>query len=328
MELRKLGPSDLSITPIGLGAWAIGGGGWYGGWGPQDDYDSIATIHRALDLGVNWIDTAPYYGRGHSEELVGQAIVGRRHKVILATKCGMIWNESKGRFDKRLGAATIRREVEISLRRLQTDYIDLYQIHMPTDTEEETAEGWNTIADLGREGKVRWGGVSNMSVAQHRRLQSLHPIASSQPSYNMVMRADEVDLLPYCAANCIGVIVARPLLGGLLTGTFTRETAAALPDDDWRKKRSWFQDPELGASLALVDGLRSMADRRGKTVAQLAIAWILRRPEVTSVIVGVRQPSEIVEDMGAYEFQLFSEELAEIDELVERRERMLKPAGS
>lgn len=328
MELRQLGLSDLRITPIGLGAWAMGGGGWYGGWGHQDDKDSIATIHRALDLGVNWIDTAPYYGRGHSEELVGRALAGRRDKVIIATKCGMIWNDSKGKFDKRLKATGIRREVELSLSRLNTDYIDLYQIHMPSDSDEETAEGWETIADLVHAGKVRWGGISNMSVAQHRLLQALHPIASSQPSYNMVLRADEVDLLPYCAANNIGVIVARPVLGGLLTGTFTRETAAQLPDDDWRKRRNWFQEPELGASLALVDGLRPIADRHRKTVAQLAIAWILRRTEVTSVIVGARQPSEIVEDSEASDFRLSADDLAEIDELIRRRERMLKQAES
>ncbi len=326
MERRPLGPSDLWITRIGLGAWAMGGGGWYGGWGPQDDRDSIATIHRALDLGVNWIDTAPYYGRGHSEEIVGRALTGRRDKVILATKCGMIWNQARGKFDRRLTAVSIRREVELSLRRLNTDYIDLYQIHMPTDSEQENAEGWNTIAALSQEGKVRWGGVSNMSLAQHRFLHSLHPIASSQPSYNMVMRADEADLFPYCAAQNIGVIVARPVLGGLLTGAFTREIAASLPDDDWRQNRSWFQDPELGASLALVEGLRPMAERHAGTVAQLAIAWILRRPEVTSVIVGARQPAEIVEDIGACDWQLSGQELAEIDQLIRERERMLQTA--
>jgi aryl-alcohol dehydrogenase-like predicted oxidoreductase len=328
MERRKLGNSDLYITPIGLGAWALGGGGWYGGWGPQDDSDSIATIHCALDLGINWIDTAPYYGRGHSEEIVGKAIAGRRDEVILATKCGMVWNAASGKFDKRLTADSVRREVESSLRRLNTDLIDLYQIHMPAETDEETAEGWNTIADLIHEGKVRYGGVSNLSVAQHKRMQALHPITSSQPSYNMVMRADEVELLPYCAANNIGVIVARPVLGGLLTGTFTRETAANLPDDDWRKRRNWFQDPELSASLTLVEGLRPIAKRHDRTIAQLAIAWILRRPEVTSVIVGARQPAEIVEDLGASELRLSVEDLAEIDELVKRREQMLEPAQS
>ena len=323
MEARRLGYSDLDLTPIGLGAWARGGGGWYGGWGAQDDNDSIETVHRALDLGINWIDTAPYYGRGHSEEIIGNAIAGRRDKVILATKCGMVWNAASGKFDKCLMADSVRREVEISLRRLNTDFIDLYQIHMPAETDEETTEGWNTIADLIREGKVRWGGVSNLSVAQHKRMQALHPIASSQPSYNMVMRADEFGLFPYCAANGIGVIVARPVLGGLLTGTFTPETAAHLPDDDWRKRRSWFQEPELGASLALVEGLRPMAERQGRTIAQLAIAWILRRLEVTSVIVGAGQPSEVTEDIAACDFRLSVEDLAEVDALIMRRQQML-----
>lgn len=326
MQTRQLGNSDLHITPIGLGTWAIGGGGWYGGWGAQDDNDSLATIDRALDLGINWIDTAPYYGRGHSEEIIGKAIAGRRDKVTIATKCGMVWNSASGKFDKRLTAESVRREVESSLRRLNTDHIDLYQIHMPAETDEETAEGWNTIADLIREGKVRWGGVSNLSVAQHKRMQSLHPIASSQPSYNIVMRADEFDLFPYCAANNIGVIVARPVLGGLLTGTFTRETAVNLPDDDWRKRRNWFQEPELGASLALVEGLRPIAKRYGRTIAQLAIAWILRRPEVTSVIVGARQPSEVTEDIAPCDLRLSAEDLAEIDELIQRREQMFKSA--
>jgi len=328
MQLRKLGCSDLYITPIGLGAWAIGGGGWYGGWGHQSDQDSIATIHRALDLGINWIDTAPYYGRGHSEDIVGQAITGKRDRVIIATKCGMIWDNASARFNKRLKADSVRRELETSLRRLNTDFIDLYQIHMPAESDEETEEGWSVIADLIREGKVRHGGVSNFGVALHKRMQAIHPIASSQPSYNMIMRDDEAELLPYCAANEIGVIVARPVMGGLLTGKFSQEVAARLPDDDWRKKRNWFQGAELSASLALVEGLRPIAERNGKTVAQLAFAWILRRPEVTGVIAGARHPSEIEEDVGAHDFQLSVGDLAEIDELVKQREQMLKQVQS
>jgi aryl-alcohol dehydrogenase-like predicted oxidoreductase len=328
MQTRKLGDSNLYITPIGLGTWAIGGGGWVGGWGPQDDNDSIATIHRALDLGINWLDTAPYYGRGHSEDIVGKAIAGRRDKVIIATKCGMVWDEAKARFNKRLKADSVRRELEISLRRLDTDYVDLYQIHMPAETNEETEEGWNVIADLIREGKVRYGGVSNFSVAQHKRMQARHPITSSQPSYNMIMRTDETDLLPYCAANDIGVIVARPMLGGLLTGKFSKERAAHLPDDDWRKRRNWFQDPELSASLALVEGLQPIAASHNRTVAQLAIAWILRRPEVTAAIIGARHPWQIEEDVAACDFRLSAEDLAEIDELVKRREQLLKSAQS
>lgn len=324
MQKRKLGNSNLYLTSMGLGTWTIGGGGWAGGWGPQDDRESIATIHRALDLGINWIDTAPYYGLGHSEEIIGRAIAGRRNQVIIASKCGLVWEPGSTTVSRRLKADSVRREVETSLRRLSTDFVDLYQIHTPAESDEETEGGWNVIADLIREGKVRYGGVSNFSVAQHKRLQALHPIASSQPSYNMVIRGDEAELLPYCAANNIGVIVARPMLGGLLTGKFTKERAAHLPDDDWRKRRSWFQDPELSASLALVEGLRPLAARHGRTVAQLAIAWILRRPEVTAVIAGARRPSQIEEDVAAWDWQLSAEDLAEIEALLTERERRLK----
>ncbi len=326
MEKRKLGYSDLYITPIGLGTWALGGGGWRGGWGPQDDAVSIATIHRALELGINWIDIAPYYGLGHSEEIVGQSIAGRRDEVIIATKCGLVWDEGSTDVYKRLKAESVRREVEVSLRRLNVEVIDLYQIHWPADSDEETEEAWDVVADLIREGKVRYGGVSNFSVAQHKHMQAIHPIASSQPSYNMIMRDDEDDLLRYCAANNIGVIVARPMMGGLLTGKFSKERAARLPDDDWRKGREWFAEPQLNANLALVEGLRPIAERQGRTVAQLAIAWVLRRPEVTSVIVGARYPWQIEEDVAAWGWELSAEDIAEIDVLLAERERELERA--
>jgi len=313
MQTRKLGNSNLYITPIGLGTWAIGGGGWSGGWGPQSDEDSMATIHRALDLGINWIDLAPYYGLGHSEELVGKAIKGKRDQVILATKCGLVWEPGSTTVSRRLKAESVRREVESSLRRLDVDVIDLYQIHYPCESDEETDEGWRVIGDLIREGKVRFGGVSNFTLAQHRRTHALRPITSSQPSYNLILRGDEAQVLPYCAASNIGVIVARPIAGGLLTGKFTQERAARLPDDDWRKRRSWFQEPELAANLALVEQLRPIAARNGKTVAQLAIAWILRRPEVTAVIAGARHPWQIEEDVAAWDWKLSAEDIAEID---------------
>jgi aryl-alcohol dehydrogenase-like predicted oxidoreductase len=326
MQKRKLGYSDLYVSRIGLGTWAIGGGGWRGGWGPQDDGDSIATIHRALDLGINWIDIAPYYGLGHSEEIVGQAIAGRRDEVIIATKCGLVWDEGSTDVYRRLTAESVRREVETSLRRLNVEIIDLYQIHWPAESDEETEEGWGVIADLIREGKVRYGGVSNCSVAQHERLHAIHPIASSQPSYNMTMRGDEDDVLPYCADHDIGVVVARPMMGGLLTGRFTRERAERLPDDDWRKGRNYFVDPELGANLALVEGLRPIAERDGKTVAQLAIAWVLRRLEVTSVIAGARYPWQIEEDTAAWDWELSGGDIAEMDALLAKRERELQQA--
>ena len=323
MQKRKLGYSDLYITPIGLGTWAIGGGGWAGGWGPQDDGVSIATIHRALDLGINWIDTAPYYGLGHSEELVGQAIAGRRGEVIIATKCGLVWDEGSTDVYRRLTVESVRREVETSLRRLNVEVIDLYQIHWPAELDEETEEGWSIIADLIQQGKVRYGGVSNFGVAQHERLHAIYPITSSQPSYNMIMRSDEDDVLPYCAAKDIGVIVARSMMGGVLTGKFTKARAENLPDDDWRKGKEWFVEPQLSANLALVEGLRPIAERNGRTVAQLAIAWVLRRPEVMAAIVGVRNLSQIEEDVVASDWKLSAEDIAEIETLLVKREREL-----
>ncbi len=321
MQTRKLGYSDLYVTPIGLGTWSIGGGGWAGGWGPQDDADSIATIQRALDLGLNWIDAAPYYGLGHSEEIIGQAIAGRRDEVIITTKCGLVWEEGTTEIYNSLKAESVRREVEASLRRLNVEVIDFYQIHWPKP-DEDVEEAWGVIADLIREGKVRYGGVSNFTVAQLERVQAIHPVASLQPPYNMLVRYAEDELLPYCAAHNIGVIVYSPLQAGLLTGKFTKERAASLPDDDWRKRRHHFLEPELSANLALVEELRPIAARRGITVAQLAIAWVLRRPEVTSAIVGARRPSQIEEAVGAGDLVLSAEELAEIGVLLEKRGRV------
>jgi len=328
MQKRRLGSSDLYITPIGLGTWAIGGGGWSGGWGPQSDEDSIATIHRALDLGVSWIDTAPYYGLGYSEELVGRAIEGRRDRVILASKCGLVWDEGNTTVSRRLKTESVRREAETSLRRLNVDVIDLYQIHWPTESDAETEEGWCVIADLIHEGKVRYGGVSNFTVAQHQRAHAIRPIASSQPSYSMILREDEAELLPYCASQNIGVVVARPMAGGLLTGKFTKERALNLPEDDWRKRKSWFQEPELSANLALVDGLRPIAEHCGWTVAQLALAWVLRRPEVTAVIAGARHPSQIEEDVLASDLWLSTDDLAVIEDLLAARQETLHQVQS
>jgi len=325
MQKRKLGTSDLYVSNIGLGAWPFGGGGWRGGWGPQDDADSMATIHHALDLGINWIDVAPYYGLGHAEEIVGKAIAGRRDEVIIATKCGSVWDEVSTEVYSRLKAESVRREVEASLRRLKVEVIDLYQIHWP-EPDEDIAEAWGVIADLIREGKVRYGGVSNFNVAQHKRLQAVHPIASTQPVYSMILRDIENDLLPYCAANDVGVIVYWPLMAGLLTGKFTRERAARLPGDDWRLGRRYFVEPELSADLALVEGLRPIAERNGRTVAQLVVAWTLRRPEVTAAILGARRPSQIEETATAAGWVLSAEDLAEIEVLLERRKRSL-PEG-
>jgi aryl-alcohol dehydrogenase-like predicted oxidoreductase len=314
----------------------MGGGGWAFGWGPQDDAESMAAIQRALDLGINWIDTAAVYGLGHSEEIVGQAIpstalrqssgqdsghrAGRRDEVIIATKCGLVWDEGSTSPYGRLKAESVRREVEASLRRLNVEVVDLYQIHWP-DPAGDIEEAWGVIADLIREGKVRYGGVSNFSVAQLKRVQAIHPVASLQPPYSMLQRGIEEDLLPYCAANDIGVIVYSPMQAGLLTGKFTRERVANLPDNDWRKRDHHFQEPELGANLALVEKLRPIAERNGRTVAQLAIAWVLRRPEVTAAIVGGRRPSQIEETAPAGDWVISAEDIAEIDALLAERER-------
>ena len=322
MQTRKLGYSDLHLTTVGLGTWAIGGGGWAYCWGPQDDAESIAAIRRALDLGINWIDTAAVYGLGHSEEIIGRALAGRRDEVIIATKCGLVWDKGSTTPYGRLKAESVRAECEASLKRLNVEAIDLYQIHWPHD-EEHLEEAWSTIADLIREGKVRYGGVSNFSVEQLKRVQAIHPVASLQPPYSMLRQGIEEELLAYCAANDMGVIVYSPMQAGLLTGKFTKERVANLPDEDWRKGSSAFREPDLSANLALVEKLRPIAERNGRTVAQLAIAWVLRRSEVTAAIVGARRPSQIEETASAGDWVLSEEDVAEIDALLAERERAL-----
>jgi len=309
---------------MGMGTYALGGSGWQWAWGPQDDADSIAALRRGLDLGINWIDTAAAYGLGHAEEVVGRALEGRRD-VFVATKCGLVWDEGSGDVYGRLTAASVRAECEASLRRLKVDVIDLYQIHWPHDSE-HLEEGWSTIADLVKEGKVRCAGVSNFSLAQIERVHRIHPVASVQPPYNMLMRGVETELLPFCGANNIGVLTYSPLQSGLLTGKVTRERVAALPADDWRRDYSPdFREPALSANLALVDGLRQVAARHDRTVAQLAIAWVLRRPEVTSAIVGARKPSHIEGTAEAGDWELDPEDIAEIDALLADRDRALNP---
>ena len=321
MQTRKLGYTDLQLTTIGLGTWAIGGGDWQWGWGPQEDADSIVAIQRGLDLGINWIDTAAAYGQGHAEEMVSRAIDGRREKVFVATKCGLVWEEGKPEVFGRLKAESVRREAEASLRRLNTDYIDLYQIHWP-NPDEDVEEAWGVMADLVKEGKIRYPGASNFSVAQLKRVQPIHPVASLQPPYSMLERGVEAELLGYCQANNIGVVAYSPMQTGLLTGKYTRERVASLPDNDWRKNQSGhFQEPALSANLALVEKLKAIAEPHGKTVAQLAIAWVLRRPEVTAAIVGVRRPSHIEETIAAGDWTLSQDVIADIDRLLAERDR-------
>ncbi len=322
MEKRKLGTSDLYLTPIGLGTWAIGGGDNPYGWGPQDDIDSVAAVRRALDLGINWIDTAKGYGHGHSEEVIGQAIAGRRDEVIVATKCGILWKEDGSDIYGCMDCDSIKQEVESSLRRLKVDAIDLYQIHWPLP-DEGIEEGWGAVADLVKEGKVRYGGVSNFSVEQLKRIMPIHPVTSLQPPYSMLLRDTEKELLPFCAENNIGVVVYSPMQAGLLTGKMTQERVAAFPDDDWRKGNSLFQEPQLSINLNLVEKLRPIAERVGRPVGQLAVAWVLRRPEVTSAIVGARRPSQIEEMAGAADWTLSAEEIAEIDKLLAERDDVL-----
>ncbi|TET53051.1 MAG: aldo/keto reductase [Anaerolineales bacterium] len=322
MITRRLGNTDLDLTTVGLGTWAMGGGDWAFGWGPQDDDESVAAVHRALELGVNWIDTAAVYGLGHAEEVVGRAIEGRRDEVIVATKCGRVWDEGGTMPYGDLTADGIRREAEDSLRRLRIDVIDLYQIHWPLP-DEGIEEAWGVIADLIAEGKVRHGGVSNFSVAQLERVQAIHPVASLQPPYSMLRRDIEKELLPYCAVNGIGVIAYSPLQSGLLAGKFDRERAASLPKEDWRRGSSDYQEPRLGVNLDTVEELMVIAGRSGRTVAELAIAWVLRGPEVTSAIVGARRPSQIEETAAAGDWVLSAEEVEEIEAVLAKRESEL-----
>jgi aryl-alcohol dehydrogenase-like predicted oxidoreductase len=322
MRKRKLGTSGVELSAIGLGAWAMGGEGWAFGWGPQDERESIDTIHRALDLGINWIDTAPVYGHGASEQVVGKAIAGRRDEVIIATKCGLLWDPGEWDSHANLKKESIRREAEASLRRLNIAVIDLYQVHWP-NPDEDIEEAWGAIAGLIQEGKVRYAGASNFNIEQLRRVQAIHPIASLQPPYSMLRRGVEAELLDYCAAQGIGVIPYSPMQSGLLTGKYTRQRITELAPGDWRRRGSEFSAPRLGANLALVDGLRRIADAHGRTAAQLAVAWVLRRPEVTSAIVGARRPAQIEALVPAAGWGLSGEVLAEIDALLKQRDQAI-----
>src|SRR5258708_25028216 len=314
MRTRNLGNSNMDITPVGFGAWALGGGGWQFGWGPQDDKDSIAAIHRSLELGVNWIDTAAVYGLGHSEEVVARALrewKGARPYVF--TKCAMRWDES-GRVTKVHSAESIRQECQDSLRRLQVDVIDLYQIHWPPeDNGTGLEESWRTMAALQKEGKVRWIGVSNFDVAQLQRAEKIAPVTSLQPPYSLIRRRIENETLPYCERRGIGVIVYSPMASGLLTGAITRERAAKLPEDDWRRTSPEFREPKLSQNLELVKRLKQVAARYARTPGEIAIAWTLRLPAVTGAIVGARNAKQAEGVMRAAELKLTPRDAAEAD---------------
>ena len=307
-----LGNSDLAITPVGFGAWAIGGD-WEFGWGAQDDAQSVAAIHRALELGVNWIDTAAVYGLGHSEEVVARALhEWKGPRPLVFTKCGMIWNE-QGKIDYSLRRESVRRECEASLRRLQTDAIDLYQVHWTADDLNETIEGWTTLAALKKEGKVRWIGLSNASVEEMQRLQSIAPITSLQPPYSAIRLDVEKAQLPWCRNEKVGVIVYSPMASGLLSGAMTRKRIAALPKTDWRTRNEQFKEPKLSENLNLVERLRTVGARHGRSAGETAIAWALHNPAVTGAIVGARNAQQVDGIIGATDFWLTPAEIAEVE---------------
>jgi aryl-alcohol dehydrogenase-like predicted oxidoreductase len=312
MQTRQLGNSDMHITPIGFGAWAIGGSGWAFSWGAQDDAESIAAIREAIDLGINWIDTAAVYGLGHSEEVVARALEGVKNRPFVFTKCGRVWDKS-GQIGKWLKADSIRAECEASLRRLKVEVIDLYQMHWP-EPDEDIEEGWQTMLKLKEQGKIRWAGVSNFSADQMARAAKLGPITSLQPPYSLIRREIEPSILPYCREHGIGVIAYSPMASGLLTGAMTRERIASLPADDWRKeKNANYREPLLSRHLQMVELLRTIGSRHGKSPGEVAIAWVLRHPAVTGAIVGARRPGQLKDLMGAAEWRLTPDEVNEIE---------------
>lgn len=320
MTLRTLGQSDLKITPIGIGAWAIGGGNWEFGWGAQDDSESIAAIRAGLDRGINWIDTAAAYGLGHSETVVGRTIKGIAKRPYIFTKCSLVWDRS-GKISHNLQAASIRREAEASLKRLEVDSIDLYQIHWPAwsgkpesaspgSIEEAVAE----MAKLKAEGKIRNIGVSNFNASQMQRAQNVATITSLQPPYSLLFPEVETSTLPFALSHHIGVIVYSPMASGLLAGAMTRERIARLPEDDWRKHSPNFQEPLLSRNLRLVETLHAIGQRQKATPGEIAIAWALRNPAVTGAIVGVRSAQQVNGIAGAAEVRLNAEDMREIEQ--------------
>ncbi len=317
MTKKKLGNGDLEITPIGVGAWAMGGGGWAFSWGPQDDNESIAAIRAAFEKGVNWIDTAAVYGLGHSEEVVSRAVEGISPRPYVFTKCARVWNEQR-QIGKSLKADSVRAECEASLRRLKLDCIDLYQMHWP-EPDADIEEGWTTMAKLQQEGKVRWIGVSNFSVSQLQRIASIAPPTSLQPPYSMLVRDSENALLPYAQENGIGVIVYSPMRNGLLSGGMSKERVAAFAADDFRRRNPDFQEPALTHNLQVADLLKAIGQRHGRTAGEVAIAWTLRRPAVTGAIVGMRSPAQVDGVVGALEFRLSQPEIDEIEAFLARR---------
>jgi aryl-alcohol dehydrogenase-like predicted oxidoreductase len=318
MQTVKFGKTGMAITPIGFGAWAIGGGGWAAAWGPQDDDEAVGAIRRAVELGVNWVDTAAVYGLGHSEELVAQALksVPESERPYVFTKCSLVW-DGGGDISNVLEKNSVKRECEESLRRLQTDVIDLYQIHWPRP-DEYIEEGWEAMAELKDEGKVRHIGVSNFDVSQMERIGEIAPVETLQPPYNMLNRGVEEEILPYCGENDIGVIVYSPMRSGLLTGKMTPERVANLPSDDWRRNAQDFQEPRLSRNLELVELLEEIGADHGLSPGEVAIAWTLRYPAVTAAIVGGRRPDQVDGIIGAAELRLSKDELDRLESFLTR----------
>jgi len=311
-ELRKLGNSDLNLSAIGVGAWAIGGGGWAFAWGAQDDNESVEAIQAMIAKGVNWIDTAAVYGFGHSEEIVGRAVKGMSEKPYLFTKCARRWND-KGEILKVIKRESVMEECENSLKRLGVDTIDLYQMHWP-EPDEDVEEGWGAMAELQKQGKVRWIGVSNFSVAQLKRAQAIAPVTSLQPPYSMITADVGHEILPYCLAQNIGTIVYSPMKAGLLTGAMTKERAENLPADDWRRRNPSFQEPDLSRNLALVELLRELGAAHGRSPGEVAVAWALHNPAVTAAIVGVRSAKQVDGVIGALDFRLTDRDFTLIEQ--------------
>ncbi|MFY9935505.1 MAG: aldo/keto reductase [Silvibacterium sp.] len=310
-QMRQLGNSDLHLTPIGYGAWAIGGGNWEFAWGAQDDDESVRTIERALDAGINWIDTAAIYGLGHSEGVVARALRNSSSKPHVFTKCSMRWDENRQIY-RNLKAASLQEELENSLRRLNVDAIDLYQIHWP-NPEDEIEEGWETLARFKEEGKVRYIGVSNFNVEQMKRVQKIAPITSLQPPYSLLRRDIETDILPFCEAHNIGIINYSPMVSGLLSGKMTAERIGKLPADDWRRRSPNFNEPKLSRNLRLVELLREIGKEHNVEPGVVAIAWTIRVPAITAAIVGARRPDQVDGILPAAIFRLSPAEIARIE---------------
>lgn len=316
MNKKKLGNTEFEITSIGLGAWAMGGNNWQFGWGWQDDNQSIKAIHKAIDKGINWIDTAAVYGLGHAEEVVAKALKGMKEKPYVFTKCELRWNE-KGEIYGCMKRESIKEECEASLKRLQVEIIDLYQIHWP-NPDNEIEEGWETLQELKKEGKIKYAGVSNFSVSQMERISKIAPISSLQPPYSLSQPDAEKEIIPYCEKNNIGVIVYSPMMSGLLSGKMTRERISKLPDDDWRKRSPEFQEPKLTKNLLIVDKLKEIGKKYNVEAGAIAIAWTLRLSGVTGAIVGARNPEQVDLLISAGNVKLDEDDINELNKMINK----------